>query len=167
MTKSEIIALVRKLINDEQATGYTNNANLEQPDGTGELVNYLDRAVQAFSEQLAAAGDLRLIKTLSVTNGMSIPDDFLRFAGQVPVSVTGGTFSFYGHTTTLPVKYFARMPYVSDYDYSDNLPYTHDQEMKIAALAAVYALNKHEFNVSQDLALLGMTGGADNAAPNE
>lgn len=167
MTKTEIIALVRKLINDEQATGYTDNANLEQPDGTAELINYLDRAVAAYSARQAEAGDLRLIKTLKVTSGMSIPDEFLKFAGHVPVSVTGKTFSFYGRTSTLPVRYFARLPYVSAYGDKDTLPYEHDQEMSIAALAAIYALNKHEFNVSQDLALLGMGGAVTNAAVNE
>ena len=37
----------------------------------------------------------------------------------------------------------------------------------IAALAAIYALNKHEFNVSQDLMLLGMGGGAQSAVPEQ
>ena len=59
------------------------------------------------------------------------------------------------------VNYFARLPYVSGYSENASLPYEHDQYMTIAALAAIYALNKHEFNVSQDLMLLGM--GAQNA----
>lgn len=167
MTKKEIIALVRKLINDEQATGYTENANLEQPDGTAELVNYLDRAVAAYSERQAALKDLRLIKSLNITNGMSIPDDFLGFAGLVPVIANDGVFSFYGHTTTLSIKYFARLPYISAYGDNIELPHNQEQEMSIAALAAIYALNKHEFNVSQDLALLGMGGAVNNAVADE
>ena len=37
MTRKQIIAMVRKLIADEQATGYTEGGNLEQPEGTQEL----------------------------------------------------------------------------------------------------------------------------------
>ena len=63
----------------------------------------------------------------------------------------------YGEATTLPVRYFARLPYVSAYP-SGELPYMQHEEMAIAALAAIYALNKHEFNVSQDLTLLSLGG---------
>ncbi len=60
------------------------------------------------------------------------------------------------------MRYFARLPYVTSYSENDALPYKHDEEMKIAALAAIYALNKQEFNVSQDVALLGI-GATPNA----
>ena len=163
MTKNEILNYVRRCISDEQATAYTDTGNLEQPDGTDELINYLDRAVLAYSERQAAAHDMRLIKSLNITNGMAIPEDFLSFCGQVPINTVNSTFSFYGHTSTVPIKYFARLPYVSKYGDTESLPYKHDQEMTIAALAAIYALNKHEFNISQDLMLLGYGGGATNA----
>lgn len=161
MTQSQMIALVRKLIADEQATGYTEGGNLEEPEGTQELIYYLDRACDALSQRLAAGRDLRLLKRMTVTNGAKLPDDFLFFAGSVPVSVEGGIMNFYGAASTLPIRYFARLPYVSAYP-TGNLPFQHDEEMTIAAMAAIYALNKHEFNVSQDLTLLGM-GGAANA----
>ena len=35
-------------------------------------------------------------------------------------------------------------------------PYEHEYEMVLAALAAIYALNKHEYEISQHLLLLGM-----------
>ena len=158
MTKLEILKYVRRFISDEQATGYTDTANLEQPDGKDELINYLDRAVETYSVRQAAARDMRLVKSLSVTNGMAIPTDFLGFAGLVPISTADNAFRFYGHTSTLAIKYFARLPYVSSFSDSDTLPYQHDQELTIAALAAIYALNKHEYEVSQDLYLLSMRG---------
>ncbi|MBQ9526899.1 MAG: hypothetical protein IJR68_04745 [Fretibacterium sp.] len=161
MTQSQIIALVRKLIADEQAAGFTEGGNLEQPGGTQELINYLDRAVDEVSRRKAEARDAQLLKRMTVTNGARLPDDFLFFAGNVPVNVDAGVMSFYGAATTLPVRYFARLPYVSACP-SGELPYMKGDELTIAALAAIYALNKHEFNVSQDLMLLGM-GGAVNA----
>ena len=163
MTQKEMLAMVRKLIADEQATGFTESPtgnNLEEPEGTEELLNYLDRAVDAYSRRAVEAGDLRHMKRMAAVDGARLPLDFLSFCGCVPVSVEGGLMRFYGAPTTLPVRYWARLPYVTAYP-SGNLPYENDQERTIAALAAIYALNKHEFNVSQDLMLLGMGGAAD------
>ena len=66
MTPNQMIAMVRKLINDEQATGFTTGGTLEQPEGTQELQNYLDRAVEEYSKRQAANGDMRLLKTITV-----------------------------------------------------------------------------------------------------
>lgn len=155
MTQKEMLALVRKLIADEQATGFTEGGNLEEPEGTQELLNYLDRAVDEYSKRQVAKRDVRLQKTMTVSNGRSLPNDFLEFCGAVPLNIDGGTITYYGEASTLPVRYFARLPYVSSYGENSSLPYKPDQEIGIAALAAIYALNKHEFNVSQDLMLLG------------
>ena len=160
MTRSEIVALVRKLINDEQAAGFTEEGNLEEPGGTTELLNYLDRAVDEYSKRGAAAHDVRLLKRMDAVDGARLPEDFISFAGNAPVDVTGGVMTFYGYPG-LPVRYFARLPYVTACEPDAELPWDYDAEMKIAALAAIYALNKHEYNVSQDLTLLGM-GGADD-----
>ena len=158
MTQKEMLALVRKLIADEQATGFTEGGNLEEPEGTQELLNYLDRAIDEYSKLQAANGDLRLIKRITVTNGMSVPGDFISFCGVVPLTVEGKTINFYGGTLSLPVRYFARLPYITSYADTVQLPYDQDQNIKIAALAAIYALNKHEYDISQDLTLLGMGG---------
>ena len=156
MTQKEMLALVRKLINDEQATGFTEGGNLEEPEGTQELLNYLDRAVDEVSKRLAAAKDTRLLKTLNVVNGGTVPDDFLGFAGLVPVKIQNKVIKWYSDDYDCEVNYFARLPYVSSFAENTALPYDRDEYMTIAALAAIYALNKHEYNVSQDLALLGM-----------
>ena len=158
MTQKQLIALVRKLISDEQATGFTEGGNLEEPEGTQELINYLDRAVDTYSKRQAAAKDIRFLKRATITNGGKLPSDFISFCGAVPVNVDGGVTTFYGEASTLPIRYFARLPYVSSYGEEDALPYEHEHEMIIAALAAIYALNKHEYEVSQDLYLLGMRG---------
>ena len=167
MTQKQILALVRKLIADEQATGFTEGGNLEEPEGTQELINYLDRAVDAYSKRQAAVKDINFMKKATIRNGGKLPDDFIAFCGAVPVNVDGGTTTFYGETSTLPIRYFARLPYVSSYGENDELPYEHDDEITIAALAAIYALNKHEYEISQDLYLLGMGGGLGNAPTNQ
>lgn len=156
MTQKQLLALVRKLIADEQATGFTEGGNLEQPEGTQELINYLDRAVDTYSQRQAAALDVRFVKRASITNGGKLPSDFISFCGVVPVTVEGGVTNFYGASGTMPIRYFARLPYVSSYSENQSLPYEHEYEIVLAALAAIYALNKHEYNVSQHLYLLGM-----------
>ena len=156
MTQKEALALVRKLINDEQATGFTEGGNLEEPEGTQELLNYLDRAVDEYSKRQAGNKDLRLVKRMNITDGMNLPDEFLAFCGVVPVTLEDKTVTTFFPDITLPVRYFARLPYVTSYGENDTLPYEHDQYIAITALAAIYALNKHEYNISQDLMLLGM-----------
>ena len=156
MTRKEILAMVRKLIADEQATGFTEGGNLEEPEGTQELENYLNRAVDEYSRRQAGLKDVRLMKEAEVKNGDKLPDDYLAFCGAMPVRVLGNKIKFYvASTNPILVRYLARLPYVTDYGENAELPYEEDQSIAISALAAIYALNKQEANVSQDLALLG------------
>ncbi len=165
MTPNQMLAMVRKLINDEQATGFTTGGNLEEPEGTQELQNYLDRAVDEYSKRQAVAQDMRLLKTMTVSSGSTLPSDFLALCGSVPVSISGKTITFYGDETMMPVRYFARLPYVTSYLDNAATPYDRDQEITICALAAIYALNKHEYVISQHLMLLGygQAAGGQNA----
>lgn len=156
MTQKQMLAMVRKLIADEQATGFTEGGNLEEPEGTQELLNYLDRAVDEYSRRQYAAGDVRLMKSINITNGKAVPDDFLGFAGCVPVRIKDNVFTWFSTEYNCDVSYFARLPYVTSFSETEALPYDTDQYIVLTALAAIYALNKHEYNVSQDLMLLGM-----------
>ena len=160
MTQREMLALVRKLIADEQATGFTEGGNLEEPEGTQELLNYLDRAVDDYSKRQAAASDVRLVKTLILNNSViNLPEDFLGFCGLIPARIEDRAIYYYGDIPMpTTVKYFARLEYISKNPETADLLLEQDQYMTIAALAAIYALNKHEMNVSQDLLLLGMGG---------
>lgn len=162
MTRTQMLAMLRKVINDEQATGFTEGGNLEQPEGTQELIHYLDRAVDEYSKRQAATKDVRLMKTMNVTTGSVVPNDFLALCGAVPINIEANIISYQGEGSPMDVRYFARLPYVSSYSDSATLPYEHDQYMNIISLAAIYALNKHEFNVTQDTYLLGM-GALPNA----
>lgn len=158
MTQNQMIAMVRKLISDEQATGYTEGGNIEEPEGTQELLNYLDRAVEDYSRRMMEANNVDIVKTFTLTNGETLPEDFLGICGAVPVTITDNKINFYGDETNITARYFARLPYVSSFSSDVSLPYKQNHAMSIIALAAIYALNKHEFNVSQDLMLLGYGG---------
>ena len=156
MTRKQIIAMVRKLIADEQATGYTEGGNLEEPEGTQELENYLNRAVDEYSKRQAGNGDIRLMKEAKITDGGDLPDDYLAFCGAMPVKVIGKKVKFYiSSTKPMAIRYLARLDYVTSYGENDNLPYEEDQQIAISALAAIYALNKHDIPIAQHLMLMG------------
>lgn len=50
MTQKQMLAMLRKLINDEQATGFTEGGNLEQPEGTQELLHSSEKIPGPFSQ---------------------------------------------------------------------------------------------------------------------
>jgi hypothetical protein len=83
------------------------------------------------------------------------------FAGLVPAKVIAEHVHFYGFATTLKARYFKRMPHISVVADDSELPFRLEEARRLAAMAAIYALNKHEFNVSQDLALLGAGNNAN------
>ena len=161
MTRKEILAMVRKLIADEQATGFTEGGNLEEPAGTQELENYLNRAVDEYSKRQEAAKDIRLVKEAEITDGEALPADYLSFCGAIPVKVIGHRVKFYVPAGKLAVRYFARLPYVTEYGENDPLPYETDQHTAITALAAIYALNKMDMPVGQHLMLMGYGTGQE------
>lgn len=156
MTRQEMIAMVRKLIADEQSTGFTEGGNLEEPTGTEELLNYLDRAVDEYSKRQAMAKDVRLMKEADVINGAELPTDYISFCGGMPVRVLGNKLKFYDSgTAKLTIRYMGRLPYVTSYKDGDTVGYETDQATAIMALAAIYALNKMELPVTQSLMLMG------------
>ena len=55
----------------------------------------------------------------------------------------------------MAIRYLARLPYVTEYGENDELPYEEDQTIAICALAAIYALNKHDMPITQHLMLMG------------
>ncbi|GHV57161.1 hypothetical protein FACS1894216_21570 [Synergistales bacterium] len=164
MTRNEVITLVRSLISDEQASGFVGgDGNLEQPEGTNELLNYLDRAVDAWSEERSAANDIRFLSEFNVSDGDPLPSDFIRFAGLVPFDVTDNIIRYYWDVSPLRAKYYRRGRHFSAMVPEEETGYNLKDERRLAAMCAIYALNKHEFDVSQDIQLL-LAGGASDGA---
>jgi hypothetical protein len=156
MTLEAGIELLRKVLSDEQASGFSDVSTLERPEATDELINYLDRATDVYCQILAGQGDLRLVKKAVLSDGDPLPPDLIAFCGMVPLDAVNGSVSFYGSFGGATVKYFRRYKLPSAMAFTDEMDgETRDQRL-IVGLAAVYALNKHEFNVSQDLTLLAL-----------
>lgn len=171
MTYNEMIAYLRRVLSDEQGTAFESET-LEDPSGEKELAFYLDRAVHEYSEQQADADNIKYVKRMSIVDGGTLPKDFIKFCGNVPVDIEGGTIRYYGEAETIgqiggnPVKYFARLPLVSEYSGDSDLPYNNQQCIQIIEIARIYAMNKQEYNVKQDVMLV-THGGLSNGNTNQ
>jgi len=145
MTRDEMIFLMRQHLSDEQAVGWQNDS---------ELIAFADRASDYLSEKLIADKDPVMMKTLVVDGLTKLPEGFAAFVGRVPVRVLGWECEGYGGAV-FEAAYWARLPYPSAFRGCDELPYTREQALLMANLAVVFAQNKNEFDVSQDMALIG------------
>ncbi len=144
MMKSEMVKLLRQHLSDEQSVGWPQDS---------ELLAYLDRAADFMSEELIAVKDPTLLKQFEVLGTAPLPADFVAFAGNVPVCVIGRECEFYGDFP-IDVLYWGKFPSPSKQSETEALPYTHEQIVLIVDIARVFALNKNEYDISQDMALL-------------
>ncbi len=154
MKFSEMILLLRQMLSDEQAVGWATEA---------ELIAYLDHASDYLAEQMIADKDPTFLKSLTISGLTPLPDDFVAFAGNVPVRVVGRECEVYGPGVN-GVMYWGKFPLPSTFGPDDDLPYTRQQALLVIDIARIFALNKNEYNVSQDLSLLGDLKGAIAAA---
>jgi hypothetical protein len=91
-----------------------------------------------------------LLDSITVTNGAAIPEYFIRFAGNYPVSFSGGNF-VHSEASPITAKYY-RMPAAVTLT-SDTFPYrqrTHIEAAKLAA--ACYLKERRGFNMAQEWA---------------
>lgn len=150
MTVSEALAILRMRVRDEAAAGYSDEA----------LLDCLNAAARTRFEELAAAGDTRIAEELLVTEEMPVPARFLRFAGQVPVRIRSGRFRLYEGDEVEALCWISP----EDLTAGGELPLGDENAEAILSLAAIRALNLHEFDVTQDLALDGRTASANRGA---
>lgn len=155
MTPNDMIFLLRQHLSDEQFVGWPNDS---------ELTAYMDRAADYLSEQMIAGKDPAFLGEFTVAAaGSPLPENFVAFVGNVPVSVTGRTAKPL-RNEDYPARYWGRLSRFSGLTPTERTPYTPSQELLICDIARMFALNKNEYDISQDMALLSaMMGGASNA----
>ena len=124
MTVSDFIKILRARLNDEAKKIWTDS----------ELRAYINDAITQLSIELLNAKDMSMITELAIIPGTtSVPDGFLRFAGQYPIYISNGTFcSLSGSTVETTVRYWAVKTHVQS--NGDNIPFD-------AALANTSLLN--------------------------
>lgn len=140
----DAIEQVRKRANDEFSTGYSDTV----------LLGYLNDGINFLSSVLIDRLDPILTKTQLITRAgpNQVPKNFLKTAGGFPVKKSGDQFEIIDGSAAVTIKYFYTAPNVT---LGDELPFQHDlYDMIIVRLAVVYALNQHEFDVTQDQGLI-------------
>jgi hypothetical protein len=190
MTLAEMTAILRQHLSDEQNIGWPWNT---------ELTAYLDRAASYLSNQLIVMKDPAMLQRFTIHGVTDLPDDFVAFVGNVPVTVTGRQCESYGKfevsrgpkwknaamghdvgalswneepstwddlttTSDMEVLYWGRLPYPSSFALLDTLPYTAEQSTLIIEIGRMFALNKNEYELSQDMTLLNEINKATAAA---
>lgn len=145
MKIADLIMMLRRRLNDVSKINWPDDAD---------MLAVLDQGSIAISDALLKQRSPRAVKKITVVvAGTNIPDDFLAFVGQAPVSADAGKF-FYGDATgSVTLAYFARLPLPSSIADDADLPYSTEQAHAITEQAAVYAANRLGLGVQQDQAL--------------
>lgn len=143
MTQTEMITRLRVLLCDEQSVGFSQDS---------ELLDYLDRATVYYSEQMIAAKDPSMLKRMETVGCCDLPADFVSLAGQHPVQITGRHMDYYGDVP-YRVTYWANLPLPSSYAANEAVGHTAAQDAVILEMARVFALNRNEYDLAQDLEL--------------
>jgi hypothetical protein len=141
---STALTMVRKQIYDVNSLEYTDE----------ELINYLNSAISLLGYELikADAPDITAEITISVVDTAK-PTGFVQWAARYPLTVSGGLINAYG---TLPItaRYYKHPALVAA--TTDNLPFDNDiYNHLLVQLTAIMALNRNEYEISQDSALAG------------
>jgi hypothetical protein len=141
-----MIILLRAHLSDEQAVGWPTDF---------ELLAYLDRAADYLSDQLIVSKDPVMMKEIYAQEGTNpLPPDFVSLVGNVPVSIVGRDCHV---DVAMPVRYWSKFPSPSAFGEEEPLPYTREHELLITDIAVMFALNKNEYDVSQDMAIFAET----------
>ena len=118
-----------------------------------ECIGFLNTAIHEVSGLLIAARSPMMVREILLHDGESVPSHYVTSAGQYPMRITGQTVQFVDPALhEIRFRYFATMPPLMDEE--GDLPFQHealnDYVLKIAIL---HALNRNEYDLSQDKAL--------------
>ena len=143
MNVSEALIEIRNKINDRDEVGLANE----------EILAYFNEAIQYISQFLAAVNSPVLLQDLTISSaaGVTLPENYIKMAGIFPVKVTGRTAKPIG-TPPITIRIFVGFGRA---DMNEDVPLANEALVRVAIrLAAVYANNQQELDITQDKALL-------------
>ena len=139
-----VIDMLRKRVNDEYESGYSDDV----------LLGYLNDALAYLSSALISLNHPSMVKEVVLDETSSnniLPENFVKTAGNYPIKITGNTFKVMDGSINLTIRYFSAFDNVT---YEDDLPLQNAlYETVVIKLACIYALNQHEFDTTQDQVL--------------
>lgn len=126
--------------------------------GNYEYDNYhclmrLNSAAQYISTLLVQIASPMVIAEGEFTDGDNLPENFLKTCGTYPMKKTGNKMEFLDGSEKMKIRYFVSVPQIKA--LAEDMPFTHDLINDFVVRTAVkYALNRNEFDISQDQNLL-------------
>ena len=142
MTYAQFINdLLRPRIHDTDKAGYTDP----------ELFTIVETALLHLYATAASAGKGTFVKALRVIHYGKVPSDFGGFCGQVPVRQENGRFQILTGESSLQARYHPSPPRGST--LTSALPLPEKFLPLLLDLCAVRALNRNEFDTTQDQAI--------------
>ena len=141
MNVSEALIEIRNKINDRDVVGLVNE----------ELLAYFNEAIQYISQYLAAANSPVLLQDMTISSATAqLPDNFIKLAGIFPVKITGNTVKVLEPPQT--IRFYAGFERA---DMNEEVPLNNEALIRVAIrLAAIYAQNQQELDITQDKGLL-------------
>ena len=139
MKVSDAIARIRQETHD-----------ISEEYSTDECIQYLNTAIQQVSSLLISAKWPVLVKETKISDGDSIPHNYLNACGTYPLKMADGKAYLTDDTyQSVDFRYFAT-PDLLEAE-SDDMPFEHDALNDIIIKSAVLlALNHNEYDISQD-----------------
>lgn len=135
---NDLVARVRILINDQNKLEYSDP----------ELIGYINDAIGYLSTYLISAKDPEMVSEINVAEGGIVPTNFCSFSGSYPVYIVDNTFKLYDPTTPFTARYFASKQTTNT--RNSTFPFKDIYIPVVIRLASIYALNRNEFNITQD-----------------
>jgi hypothetical protein len=138
LTVEELLISVRRRIRDEHKIEYQDS----------ELIDYVNDAINLVSNTAIANKDPLMIKEIIIDGTNDVPASFVKLAGVYPVSIANGTINLLDRAETIICKYYAAKENVAD--LSDKIPFDDVNCSLVGQLTAIYALNRNQYDISQD-----------------
>jgi hypothetical protein len=138
LTVEELLISVRRRIRDEHKIEYQDS----------ELIDYINDAINLVSNTAIASKDPLMIKEITVTGSIGVPEFFVKLAGVYPVSIFNGIINLLNPAETIVCKYYAAKNNIAS--LSDEIPFDGANCSLVGQLTAIYALNRNQYDVSQD-----------------
>jgi len=139
---ASVLDEVRPRINDLDGIVYTD----------GELISYLNTAIDYLNGYLIGLKKPEMIQEISIADGTPVPIDWDTFAGQYPAYIIQDTLKLFEGHERVTVRYFSLMPHVTT--VSDVVLFKMRYKSILVHIVAMYALNRNEYDISQDKELL-------------
>lgn len=145
MLVKAIIQDIRNRINDKEGVGDFDD---------DEIVSYINQAINYIGLYFVSSGNPIAVKDIVIRNGDTLPDDYVKACGILPIKITGKTIKFLdAGVKDYTMKYFYKAPNITGTE-DEEMPYDDALTNNVIVNATVLLLlNQQRLNVAQDQSL--------------